>query len=438
MNREQHLVDQKIPLSICQERYLDLHRSNPDSYADNMPYIFHIQGKLNLYALEQSLTEIQRRHSILRTIYSNATPYYQIVLPSTGFDFSLVDLCQEKATVDWQERVTNAWKKPFDLTKNTPLRCTVFQLKEQEYILSLTIHHIAYDFHSENIFFREFEILYAGFSEGVKTQTNTVNFQYKDFAIWQRQHRNSEAWFYKIQWWLKHLAAEPPTTTIPGDIPMPVSKGIADHYIQQALPLELVNNLHAFCKQNKVSLFVLLFSVFNLLIHKMTGETDIVIGVPLSTRNSLDLERAIGVFAHNVALRTNLSGISTLTQLLKMTTNTVLSALKHRDVPVYSLPELMPARNFKSNPFYKIRFNLLNIFYDKLQLLGTKMEEIPIIPANNPDFGIAIRNAGTKGIKIDWNYDAGLYTKECVENWTIQYQSLLEKMLNQPDAQLKN
>lgn len=417
---------------------MDLHRAHPENHADNVPYIFHIQGKLNLLALEQSLTEIQRRHSILRTVYSNSIPYYQVVLPTTGFDFSLVDLRQEKATVNWQEQAKAGWQKPFDLTKDTPLRCKVLQLADQEYILSITIHHIAYDFHSENIFFRELETFYIGFSAGTEIQTNPVNLQYKDFAMWQQQHRNSEAWSEHIQWWLSHLAGDPPAITVPYDTPTPVSTGMADHYVQQILPLGLVKNLHAFSKEHKVSLFVLLFSAFNLLIHEITGETDIVIGVPVSTRNSLDLGRVIGVFAQNVALRTNLSDIHTFSQLLKLTTDMVSSALQHRDVPVYSLPELMPTRNFKNNPFYKIRFNLHNLFYDKLQISGLKVKEISIVSANSPDLSARVWNEGPKGIKICWNYDPGLYTKAYVENWTTQYQSLLEKMINQPDAPLKN
>jgi hypothetical protein len=432
-------VDQLAPLSIGQERYLELHYANPQSYADHMPYLFRVHGELNLSALEDSLAEIQRRYTILRTIYTLDPPYSQVVLPTTGFAFSVVDLDQKQASMAWQEYVETERKRPFDLTKETSLRCAVFKLAEQSYVLVLTIHHIAFDFHSEIIFFRELETLYTSFSTGVTPQLKEVPVQYKDFAVRQREQQNSEVWSRHIQWWLSHLAGDPPILTLPADIPSPVSTGIAGSYIEQVLHPKLVNDLHAFSKQNGVSLFVLLFASFNLFIHEITKETNIVIGVPISIRSSSDLGRAIGVFAHSVALRTDLSQVSTFGQLLKMTNATVFSALKHRDVPIYTVAEQMPTRSFsQGNPFYKLRFNFFNTFYDGLQLPGVEIDEIRVTGATNPDLQVSVQHAGTKGIQINWMYDAGLYTQECIEQWADQFQSLLESVLVQPERQLES
>jgi hypothetical protein len=438
MIEQQMPINQMLPVSFFQERHLMYHRLSPEDFQEHVRYVFHIRGQLDLSALERSLAEIQRRHSIFRTIYPESSDYYQVILPTTSSCLSFKDLRQASSAVDWQQQAKDTYKKPFDLSQDVSIRCEVLQLAEQEYILSLIIHHIAYDFHSENILFRELETCYAAFLKGSDIQLPLPKSQYKDFAVWQRQHKNSEAWLRQAEWWLQTLPINPPVLKLPPDIPTPISKGVADRYVEQYLPPELANRLTSFSKKNQVSLFVLLFSALNALIHEITGETDIVIGVLVSSRNSVNLERTIGMFIHNLIFRTNLSGNPKFTQLLQQTANNVRSVLAHRDFPLFLLSELEPSREFSRKNLNTITFNMLNSFQDSLQLPELLIKQIPSIPIHSPDLAVLVVNNGKKGIHIYWNYDAGQYSKACIENWTTQYQSLLEKMLNQPDVQLNN
>ena len=416
MKEQQTPINQELPVSFFQERHLMYHRLSPEDFQEHVRHVFHIRGQLDLSVLEMSLAEIQRRHSIFRTIYPESSGYCQVILPTTSSCLSFKELGH---AIDWQQQAKDTYKKPFDLSQDVSIRCEVLQLADQEYILSLIIHHIAYDFHSEKILFRELETCYAAFLKGSHIQLPPPKSQYKDFAVWQRQHKNSEAWLRQAKWWLHTLPGNPPTLKLPPDIPTPVSKGVADRYVEQYLPPELANRLTSFSKQNKISLFALLFSVLNVLIHKITRETDIVIGVLVSSRNSVDLERTIGMFVHNLIFRTNLSGNPKFTQLLQQIANNVRSVLAHRDFPLFLLSELEPSREFSRKNLNTINFNMLNSFQEELRLPELVIKEIPSIPVHSPDLAVLVINKGQKGIQIYWNYDAGQYSMYRKVDYTI-------------------
>lgn len=437
MSEPKLVNEQAFPVSVFQEQYIQDHRRHPTSYEDNIPHIFYIWGQLNIDALRQSIREVQRRHSILRTIYPLSDGYRQIVLPPPSDGLTVVDLRAMGFAVRWQPHVAEVEKQPFDLTQEPSLRCTLFQVADREFVFSVVIHHIAFDYSSERIFFGELGAFYEHFLNQQEIQLPLVSFQYKDFAIGQRQHLESEAWLQKAEWWLQQLSAVPPLLTLPPDRPTPISSEFADRVLVQSPSSEFASTLKSFSKQHNISLFVLLYSALSALFHKLTGETDIIVGMPISTRNSVELERVIGLFSHDLILRTDLSGNPTFTQLLQQTANKVKLVLKHRDVSLYSLTKLAPGRSFRRRFLFKIHVNMLNAFYVPLSLADLDVQHIPLTSLDGPDLAVWFINRGQQGIQILWLYDSGQYSRAGVETWAVQYLALLERILDQPDLPLQ-
>lgn len=427
--------EQALPVSVFQEVYIQDYRLDPTSYIDNVPEVFHIRGPLNMEALQQSIREILRRHTVLRTVYPSAVGYSQIILPLPNVDvLTLVDLRGTPFAVAWQPRVAEVEQQPFDLTQDLSLRCTLFQIADQEYIFSLVIHHIAFDAHSKKILLGELSTLYEDFVNKRVTQLPPLEYQYKDFAIWQRQYLAGETWLHQAKWWLTQVSGHRPLLKLPSDLPSPASKGVADQIIEQSIPDEFANGLNAFGRQNNVSLFALLLTALNVLLHDLTQEIDITVGFPVSVRNSTKQAKLIGLFAHDLTLRTDLSGNPTWIQVLQQTVHKLQLVIKHSNVPMHSLATLAPMGNFSRSSLFKVHTNMLNDFEQGLQLAGLTTQSRPLKLVDGPDLGVFFLNQGQK---ISWVYDSGQYSVALIETWAARYVSLLERMMDRPDAPLQ-
>lgn len=437
MSKQQSSGLQAFPLSFFQERHLLYHRLNPLASRGHAAPMFRLYGQLDRAALEQSLAELQQRHSILRTIYPDTSPDCQIILPSTASCLSFIDLRHADAANAWQQQAANTFNRPFDLAQEAPIRCELLQVADQAYVLYLVVHPIALDQRSYLILLQELQQLYTAFAQGLESQLPPSKAQYKDYALWQRQQKQSEAWPRQAAWWLQTLAGDLPASTLPPDLPAAASTGVADQRVTLSFPPELAERIRLFTKTGQVSLFVLLFSAFNAFVHEITRETDIVIGVPVSARNSGDLERTVGLFVHNVIFRTDLSGTPTFAQLLQQTAHNTRAVLMHRDFPLYLLSELEPTRVFSRRNLNKIDFNLYHSYGRSFRLPGLEVEEIPLAPVYSPDIGLDVNHRGMEGIEMKWLYDAGQYSQACVEAWAAHYRTLLERMLSQPDTPLQ-
>jgi hypothetical protein len=428
------------PLTLSQRRYLQLQLDHPDSYLDNVYHVYRVQGDLHIDALRSALTEIQKRYEILRTIYQASDPPMQKVVDDPQLHFVEHDFTTriQSASDDesWITWVRDEGKRPFDLTRDLPLRCDVFRLGSQDHALLLTIHHIAYDFHSERILFQELQSLYTAFVKGQPVPDKVDRFQYREFALWQQAQLESEAWIHHVQWWLEQVGTNPPLLHLPYDVPTPRRSVIADQFLEQTLPSELVKRLKTSGKQQGITLFVQVFSTLGALLSQISGEREVVIGFPMSHRNSPAAERSMGLFTHSVAMRISLTDCPSFTELTRRTARNVAQAMKHRDVPAYALYPHMRGRDLSSQPLYRVRFNLLNLFYGPLELPGLTLTKVTEAAATNPDLGVVVWNRGADDVRVNWLYDKGLFSQNRVTRWMTRYQELLEQLATNPMAPL--
>src|SRR6201991_285531 len=354
------------PQSFAQRRLWILDKLQPGNPAYNIPQPMRFRGKLDVKVFERVLNEIVRRHESLRTRFSaTAEAPVQIVAPFSQFTLPLVDVTH----LPEDEREQAARKlgnqdahQPFDLSKAPLWRAQLVRLAEEDHVFLFTIHHIVTDAWSLSVFLKEIVQLYKAFSAGQDSPLPELPIQYADYSIWQSERLQGEVLERQLAYWKKNLAGAPALLELPTDRVRPPVQSYYGTRTVVHLGKELSEALVEFSRQQGVTLFMTLLAGFKVLLHRYSGQTDIVVGSPVANRNSTDVEKLIGFFVNTVAIRTDLSSNPTFTDFLKQVREVSVAAFSHQDVPFERVvEELMPERNLNHSPLFQTVFALQNI-----------------------------------------------------------------------------
>jgi amino acid adenylation domain-containing protein len=432
------------PLSFAQQRLWFIHQLAPDTPAYSIPLIIRFQGHVNLAVLEQSLNEIIKRHEILRTnfIVVDGQPV-QVIQPELNIKLAVEDLQQlpeERRTQEAQRFTKELAQQSFDLSSQSLLRAKLLHLEETEYHLVLILDHIIVDGWSIGILIRELAAIYEAFVNGKPSQLLELPIQYIDFTYWQRQWLQGERLQTLITYWKQQLGGNLPVLDLPTDSPrksVPTFNGAqAKVVLSPSLSAELKN----LCQQEDVTLFMLLLTAFKTLLYRYTGQTDILVGSPIASRNRAEIESLIGFFVNILVLRTSLNGIPNFRELLQRVKATALEAYTHQDLPFDKLVEaLQPERHLSYNPLFQVMFVLQNV---------------PLPKPNLPDIDITFAECFNDTAKFDLTlfmedreqgliatleYNTALFSADTMEQMLGHLQTLLEGIvanLNQSIAEL--
>ena len=431
-----------IPLSFAQQRLWFLDQLEPNSAFYNITITLRLTGKLNHAAVAQSLTEIVRRHEILRTAFvtvnNQATqkilspfsvPVRHIdlsVLPAQQRQHIALSLCKQDA------------EKPFVLAEGGLMRVTLIHLSNKETILLLTLHHIVVDGWSSAILTREFAALYSAFSTGQQSPLPDIALQYADFAYWQRHWLAGEVLQQQSQYWQQQLHATPALLELPSDYPRPpvMTHNGADY--QFVIPAELAKSVHDLGHKHQATLFMTLLAAFSVLLARYSQQTDLCIGTPFANRNRVELENLIGFFVNTLVIRADLSSSQSFEQLLEQVKNTVLAAKQHQDLPFEQLVEILqPERNRSYSPLFQVMFVLQNAGAQDLQLA-----DLAIAPMQNDgsvakfDLTLHIYSAADGPLTGVLEYNTDLFAPATMARMAEHYHTLLQAIVMQPQAKL--
>ncbi|MCI5129997.1 MAG: aminotransferase class V-fold PLP-dependent enzyme, partial [Candidatus Electrothrix sp. EH2] len=334
--------DQNIPLAFSQEALWHFSLSRPEDPAYNEIDSIHFNDNIDPAVLKAGLTELVRRHESLRTTYQvvDGQPC-QIINPVFTPDLLFVDLRQHSETEREAEAMRIAFeelRKPFDLTQGPVFRITLIQFAETDWRLYFASHHIALDAESTLILMSELEILYAALSEGSQPLLEELPVQYADFAIWQRQCLQKEIIADQLVYWeaqLKNIDS----LQLPYDRPRTSQTRFDGAFIRYQHPKDLTERLKIFGQQEGVTLFTILAAAIKVLLHRYSGQEDIVLTTFSSHRNRPELEGLIGFFLNNLMLRSDLSGNPGFRELLQRVWKVCLSAYANQDVPFQKVAE---------------------------------------------------------------------------------------------------
>ena len=355
----------EIPLSFAQQRLWFLNELRPDSAAYNVPTAVRVRGHLDLDALEQSLTEVVKRHSSLRTRFefANGRPV-QIIEPAEKFTLPLVDLQHlpiNEREAEARRLATAEASRPFNLARAELLRGSLLRINDQEHVLLLTMHHIASDGWSSVILLRELSVLYDALAHGRPSPLPDSPIQYADYAVWQRDWLQGEVLEKQISYWREQLRGAP-VLSLPTDKPRPEIMSSQGGHESLAMSRELAAALRLVGRREGATMFMVLLAAFQVVLSYLTGQEDVVVGTDVANRTRAETEGLIGFFVNQLVLRTDLSGNPTFRELLVRVREMALGAYAHQDLPFDKVvEELNPERTLSLMPLFQVKLVFQNV-----------------------------------------------------------------------------
>jgi amino acid adenylation domain-containing protein len=425
------------PLSFAQERLWFLCQFDPKSVYYNIPMALQCTGKLDVAALEKSLTTIWERHEVLRAVFQNVDGHpMQRILPADPIFLPFVDLRHlppGEREDRKQQLIMEEAQRPFDLEEGPLMRARLLCLNKEEHILLMTVHHIVADGISYGVLMRELQALYAAFIRDEPSPLPDLPFQFADFAHWQRQWLQGEVLERKLDYWQQRLKNAPSVLDLPTDHPRPPVQTYWGSRCSRVLSEEMTGALKALSRRLGISLFATLLAAFKTLLYRYTGQKDIVIGSPVANRNYSGVENLVGLFINTLVLRADLSGDPTFEELAAQVSKVILEAYEHQDLPFEKLVEvLQPERNMSHTPFFQVAFNFQNTLIFDLDFpdLHIRLLEQPT--------GIAKFSLTMDVNEVDGKllgaveYNTDLFEAETAKRMLEHFQRLLEGILEDP------
>ncbi|HYK43003.1 MAG TPA: amino acid adenylation domain-containing protein, partial [Thermoanaerobaculia bacterium] len=431
-----------LPLSFSQQRLWFLQRLAPESPAFNVHQALRIRGRLDVPALVRAVGEILRRHETLRTrfIEVDGTPAQETVaVPEPPLQ---VENLPSGSDLDPEEqaRVIAAAEArlPFDLASGRILRARLLRIADEDYVLLLTLHHIASDAWSVDVLFRELHTLYDAYSSGRPSPLPDPPIQYADYAVWQRELLSGERLEREVAYWRRTLSNAPPVLDLPFARERRRERGARGARHSRRLPPELASGLRELAESQNVTLFMLFAASFSTLLSVETGRSDIVIGTDLANRTRLETESLIGFFVNVLPIRVDVSGNPPFRVVLSRVREAALGAYAHQDLPFEKLvAELQPERLLDRNPIVQV---LLVMESDAAgaSLPGLRIEKWATAePTSRFDLVLFARE-DRSGIEITWLFDPDLFDPGAIERLGGTYETLLRQVALKPDIRVRD
>jgi amino acid adenylation domain-containing protein len=434
--------DRELPLSFAQQRLWFLEQLEPGSFAYNFLEGFRLKGRLNVEALERSFNEVIRRHEALRTLFKTADGQpVPVIIPSMTIKVLVVDLRKMVSDTERKSEVqrlaTEERQRPFDLARGPLLRVTLLRLTENEHVLLRAIHHIAFDGWSVGILARELSALYNGFSNGEASPLSDLHIQYADFAHWQRERFQDEFLTTQLSYWKRQLSGIPPLLKLRTDRPRPAIQSFNGARQYFVLSKALSERVKGLSKRHRVTLFTTLLAAFQALLHRYTGQNDIVIGSPVAGRNQSETESLIGFFLNMLVLRADLSGNPTFEELLNRVREVCLEAYSHQDLPFEKLvEELQPDRDLSRTPLFQVMFAFQNTPRPALELASLTVGDFEVPGIARYDLHLFMEEQNELRGWVDYNTD--LFNATTITRMLGHFQALLEGIVAHPEQRLSD
>jgi amino acid adenylation domain-containing protein len=366
------------PLSFAQQRLWFLARLRPDDTAYNVAAAVEVRGPVDTGALAEAFRLVAARHEALRTTFGEVDGEpVQVVHTVGAMSLPVVDLSGSGEEGDEAERLARAEAaRPFDLGRGPLLRTVLVRTAPERHLLLLTLHHLVSDAWSMGVLIREVSAFYRATLEGRPALLPALPVQYADFAVWQRERwlREGEADALEraLGWWRERLAGAPPELDLPADRARPAtSRGGRRPF---SIRRDLADHLDALARSAGTTLFVALLAGFQALLHRWSGQGEVVVGSPFANRRRAELQGLIGFFVNTLPVRSSLAGRPAFRELLGRVREEVAGVHEHQETPFERIvEELRPEREPGRNPFFQVVLAFQNVPLPALDLPGLEL-----------------------------------------------------------------
>ena len=419
-----------IPLSYAQERLWFLDQMQLLGAAYNVSWVLRLSGELDVDALSRSLTELVNRHEILRTHFETIDGEGIQVIDAPGEVYldtvDISDLGLEAAEERARELVDTERLRPLDLQKAV-FRVQLLKLGSRDHVLLILMHHIVSDGWSMDVLQQELATLYIAYTTGQESPLPALPLQYVDYTLWQRAWLQGAALDAQLEYWQKQLSDVPLGLNLPTDRPRPAVPSYSGSALSFALSSELSDQLRSLAHAEGATLYMVLLAVFQLLLSRLSGQRDILVGSPIAGRSHRETEGMIGFFVNTLVMRTEVSGESTFRELLQAVKTTALEAYTHQDLPFEKLvTALSPERDLSRQPLFQVMFALQNTPQAPTQILPDLEVSTAGFEHVTAKFDLTLSMVETPSWLVGgFEYATDLFDAETVARWSASFERLL-------------
>ncbi len=433
-----HKHDEPVPLSFAQQRLWFLDKLVPNSSLYNIFNVLHFPSQLNLTVFHKCLQEIVRRHESLRTIFKmvDGNPK-QIILPEIFVPLPVVDVTKTVPShrqAELAKIINTEAQKPFQISTGPLVRATLIKRSQQDYIFLLAMHHIITDGWSMNVFFKELTDLYEAFSKGLPSPYTELPIQYPDFAVWQRNWLKGAILEKQLNYWENKLKDCSPLQ-IPTDHPRSSVQTFVGTTTTFELPSYHHQSLKKICQRKGMTMFMVLLGILKVLIYRLTGKGDIVIGSPISGRTRTELEGLIGFFVNTLVFGTKLKGNDSFEKVLDKVKETALGAYSHQDLPFEMLVEKQQIeRDLSQNPIFQIMFQVVS----KNSKANKGGDDLPLIKMGSAKFDLTFSFDDYLDSLVGLiEYNTDLFEATTIDRIIYLFKNLTHQVIENPDQDIR-
>jgi len=430
------------PLSFAQERLWFIDRFKPDNCAYNISSAFRLRGKLNPNILEQSINEIIRRHESLRTLFKDKDgKAFQVISKFKHIQLEVYDLacipcsqCIEQGGIIVDKYI----KRPFNLALDTLFRAALVTIGSNDYYLVMTTHHIVWDGWSTENFINEVSSIYESYLNGRPSPLKELNIQYVDYVHWQHECFKSGVYQSQLAYWEKELAGSLPLLKLPTYTKRPPIQTYNGNAVTFAFNRDMTSKIKKKCQQLGCSLYMFIFSILGILLHRYSESEDIVVGTPFTSREHRDIEPLIGYFVDNVVMRISINGSMTYELLIEQIRKICLDAYTNSNVPFSKVIErIKPERDMSHTPLYQIMYAYNDDARQRLKLPGLKVNCLDIRSETAKyDLTLFILKTGEE-ITGAYEYNSDIFTRDTICRFSKHFNVLTEFVINNTRKPIK-
>ena len=426
------------PPSFAQQRLWFLDRLERGSAAYNIPRLYRIRGALDSACVDRCVSEIVRRHRILRSLIAGESAPVLVELERVAGVFRVEDVegTDRKGREEaGRRRAEEEARRPFDLAAGPLLRVLQLRLGEDDHFLLIVFHHIVADGWSMGVFVRELGDLYEAFAANRESPLADLPLQYAEFAAWQRRRLQGAFLADQLQYWRSELGGALPVLDLPTDHLRPGARRSLGATYRFVIRGEMIDALKAMSRREGCTLFMTLLAAYGALLHRYTDQDEVIVGSPIAGRTRVDAEALIGLFVNTLTVRIDCSGTPTFRELLRRVRARALAAFEHQEVPFEKIVEdIQPERSLSRTPLFQTLFVLQNTPAPVLRIPGARATKEEIDTGTSKfDLTLSVTETGDQSEGLI-EYDTDLFERATIVRLAQHFNGLLEDVLRRPEA----
>ncbi|HEX4829600.1 MAG TPA: amino acid adenylation domain-containing protein [Trebonia sp.] len=431
------------PLSFGQEQLWFVDRFAPGLATYNIPCLVSLRGPLDQAALGGALDGLAERHEALRTRLAadpDGRPA-QVIDPPGPVPVELADLSGGEPGDRAGQLVAlihDRAMRPFDLAKGPLLRCTLVTLGPEEHMLVAAVHHAVFDGWSAGVFVRDLSALYGARAGGEPAALRELPVQFADYSVWERGRVQGSVLGELESYWKQALDGFE-TLQFPTDRPRPMIDDFTGALAEQMISPDVLAGLRELGRKQGTTLYTTVMAALLALLHRYSGQDDLVVGTASANRSRAELAPVIGFLVNTLPIRCDLSGDPTFTDLMARVKEATIGAFGHQDLPFARLVETLGvARDSSRAPVFQIAMAYAE--RDETPVPAAGVDFAPssvVVGLNAAKFDLAFATeARAEGLWVECCYKTALFDAATARRILDHYEALLRGVLASPAARL--